>query len=789
MDSNCIRRPADWKSAIQQVGNPRYFPKTLNTNSRSLLPVSRRTFLRQAAIASAAASGGVLPANPAEGTQPAKDDGKKIPWFRRALRWGQTNITELDITRYDIPWWREYWKRTRVQGVIINAGGIVAYYPTHIPYHKRAQFLGERDLFGELVHAAHEDGLAVLARMDSGGAGEEFYQAHPDWFALDAAGKPQRSRGLYVGCVNGSYYRDYIPVVMKEIAKRYSPEGFTDNSWSGPGRANTCYCKNCEQAFLARSKKPLPRTVDWDDPGYREWIEWCYQTRLEIWDLNNSVTKAAGGEHCLWLGMNGGSIPGQCQSFRDYKAICERSEILMLDYQSRGDSSGFQNNGETGKFIHGLLGWDKLIPESMAMYQAGRPTFRMTAKPAVGARFWMLDGIAGGIQPWWHHLGAFQEDRRAFDTAEPVTRWHEANQQYLVNRAPIATVGVVWSQRNTDFYGRDDADLLVEQPGRGITQSLIKARIPYLPVHADHLQRDSAMFDLLILPNLALLNNSQIEAIRAHVKRGGGLLATGESSLCNPWGEPRPDFALADLFGAHYDGKRAANKDNTKRRAASETQHTYLRIGDPGNKSATDRHEVLQGFEKTDLLPFGGALDALRLDPSAKVILTFVPAFPVFPPESVWMREPKTDIPGLILNEPSDRGRVVFMPADLDRRFARDYLPDHATLIANLVRWAARRPMPLLVEGPGFLDCHLYYQPGRCILHIVNLSGAAFSRAPVDELTPIGPVRIKIKLPKDVRGHSVHHLVAGSKSWSHVENGWSGFDIRSIRDHEVSVIS
>ena len=54
------------------------------------------------------------------------------PWYRRTCRWGQTNITEKDPVRYDIPWWREFWKRTQVQGVIINAGGIVAYYPEQI---------------------------------------------------------------------------------------------------------------------------------------------------------------------------------------------------------------------------------------------------------------------------------------------------------------------------------------------------------------------------------------------------------------------------------------------------------------------------------------------------------------------------------------------------------------------------------------------------------------------------------------------------------------------------------
>src|SRR5437764_11527292 len=96
-----------------------------------------------------------------------------VPWYQRALRWGQTNITERDPARYDLAGWRQYWKRTQVQGVIINAGGIVAYYPSRFPLHRRAGFLDDRDLFGDLVRAAHEEGLGVLARMDSNRAHEE----------------------------------------------------------------------------------------------------------------------------------------------------------------------------------------------------------------------------------------------------------------------------------------------------------------------------------------------------------------------------------------------------------------------------------------------------------------------------------------------------------------------------------------------------------------------------------------------------------------------------------------
>lgn len=667
----------------------------------------------------------------------------------------------------------------------MNAGGIVAYYPSKYPLHRRAQFLGDRDLFGEILHAARADCIAVLARMDSGGAGEEFYQAHTDWLCVDANGRPYRGRDLYIPCINGPYYREYIPDLLREIATRYHPEGFTDNSWSGLSRNSICHCENCARKFRDLAGKPLPDRTNWEDPVYRKWIQWSYACRLEIWDLNNQVTREAGGPDCLWVGMNGGSIPGQSQSFRDYKAICERSEIVMLDHQSRGDSTGFQNNGETGKLIHGLLGWDKLIPESMAMYQAGRPTFRFTAKPAPEARLWMLDGFAGGIQPWWHHLGAYQEDRRAFQTAEPVMRWHRANQDFLINRQPTVTLGVVWSQQNTDFYGRDDADLLVEQPWRGMTQALIRARIPYLPVHADHIERDASKFAALILPNFASMTDRQAAAIRKFVERGGGLLATGESSLRDEWGEFRGDFALADLLGVHIIEK-PSNQDG--RRQGSEMQHTYLRLPSGKGEPHAHRHPILRGFEETDLLPFGGILHPLRLEPDVQVLLTFVPPFPVYPPESVWMRQPKTDIPALILREVRDRGRVAFLPADLDRRFTRDNLPDHGNLLSNLIRWIARDNIPLHVEGPGLIDCHLYRQADRVILHVVNLTNAGTWRAPVDELIPIGPLKVRVVLPKDIRARGARLLVSGNKHRLSIKDGWASFEIKSVLDHEVAVV-
>lgn len=742
--------------------------------------------------------GGVLVS--AAGGAPSSAGSGNVPWYRRACRWGQTNISEKDPLHYDIDWWRQHWRRTRIHGVIINAGGIVAYYPSRFELHYRARFLGNRDLYGELTRAAHQDGLVVLARMDSNRATEEFYQRHPDWFAVDAAGKPYRAGDRYVACIDGPYYEEYLPEVIREIIAHEKPEGFTDNSWTGLDRNQICYCKHSRERFRKATGKDLPARKDWNDPAYREWIEWSYQRRVEIWDLNNRVTKQAGGPDCLWLGMIGGDFIGQGQRFRDVKAICERAEILMLDDQGRSVSVGFNGNAEIGKRLHGLLGWDKLIPESMATYQRA-PVFRKAAASQPEARMWMYAGFAGGIQPWWHHVGAYQWDRRQFEIEIPVLRWHAENEQYLLSREPVATVGIVYSQRNADFYGRDEAQEKVGRPYYGWIQALTRARVPHLPVDADHIGRFTGKLDVLILPNLAAMTEEQVAAVRRFVESGGALVATGETSLYDHWGDARKNFALADLFGAEFTGKRHGSTGAAETWGERVPGHSYLRLlpdvgrdvygPKAGSEPAVSpkRHPVLEGFEATDILPFGGLL--LDVKPGAGRIIpaTYIPSFPTYPPEMSWMEVERTDIPCLVLSDPEKTGRrVAYLPADLDRRYSRDYLPDHGRLLANLVRWAADGKIPLRVEGAGLIDCHLYRQPGRMILHVLNLVSDGTWRSPVHELVPVGPFEVHVRLASDVSGGAVRFLVAGKTSTAERRGGWCRFTLPSVLDHEVVVI-
>ncbi len=76
----------------------------------------------------------------------------------------------------------------RLDAVLINGGGIMAFYPTQIPYHHRSQFLGNKDLFGDFLKAAKTAGMRVVARMDCNYVYEEAFKAHPEWIVRNRAG-------------------------------------------------------------------------------------------------------------------------------------------------------------------------------------------------------------------------------------------------------------------------------------------------------------------------------------------------------------------------------------------------------------------------------------------------------------------------------------------------------------------------------------------------------------------------------------------------------------------------
>jgi hypothetical protein len=698
-------------------------------------------------------------------------------WYERVLRYGQTNLTEIDPEVCDLGFWREYWEKTGTQGIIVNAGGIVAYYPSKFKMHYRAAKLGDRDFFGDFVAEGRKAGLVILARMDINRAVADFYQAHPDWFSRHQDGSPFVTQGRYLSCVNSGYYREYIPEVLTEIIERYHPDGFTDNSWTGIPRGNICYCDNCKRSFREYGGYELPEEADYGDPVYRKWIEWSYKCRTDNWDLFNRICVEKGGPDCLWTGMVGANFAGSLYNFVDIRAIAKRAKMLLVDSQGR-DGNGFEQNSLNGALLHQLIGWDKIIAESMATYTRGVQAYRRGAGSALELHLWMLEGIAGGISPWWHVVGGDQEDKRIFDLPLPIMRWHQKNQAYLFKRLPVADVGIVWNQANVEYFGGLKARERVGHAWRGVVMALTRAGISFLPVNADDIASQASGLKLLILPELGLVTEAQARALEAFGSAGGSVLAFGSAGIMEG-GSPLPASRLEKLLGVRFNAARPRGLQNGTG-WENPVLHNYLRIEQPG-------HPVFKGFEKTATLPMGGEYRDISLNPDTRTLATHIPAFPIYPPEFAWTGVTHTDQPVITEYASPGPGKVLYAAWDLDGAYGRTGHPDQGDLIGNMADYLLGNRASVRVACEGYIDFKVYRQENRLIIHLINLNHTGFPQGYAEKVLPVGPVKITLRIP----GFSPAKVQAtedNAKPNLKIEGGACSLELERLELHQLLIV-
>ncbi len=178
-----------------------------------------------------------------------------VPWQRKIRRVGQTNMTEHDPAALDVEQWADYWASLKVDAVLISVTGILAFYQTKVPYHRKCKFLGSRDFFGECCAAARKRGLHVIARMSPDLNWEDAVQAHPEWFQRDAQGNAVHhgeDPRLFRTCMFTTYMTDYMTAIMKEINSLYDVDGMFTNAWPPLGALPVCHCEQCNLDY-ARS--------------------------------------------------------------------------------------------------------------------------------------------------------------------------------------------------------------------------------------------------------------------------------------------------------------------------------------------------------------------------------------------------------------------------------------------------------------------------------------------------------------------------------------------------------
>jgi Hypothetical glycosyl hydrolase 6 len=147
--------------------------------------------------------------------------------------------------------------------LLINAGGIYAFYPTEIPFHHRAPGLAG-DVLGDAAAAGRDLGLRVVVRYDLSGLHRDAYEAHPEWFFRAGDGRPMVDKGLYVTCPNGGWWQEGFFALWDELTARYEVDGLFFNAWEHKERTREgedfgpCHCPACVRLFRERYGRDLP---------------------------------------------------------------------------------------------------------------------------------------------------------------------------------------------------------------------------------------------------------------------------------------------------------------------------------------------------------------------------------------------------------------------------------------------------------------------------------------------------------------------------------------------------
>ncbi|GAB3908471.1 family 10 glycosylhydrolase [Larkinella knui] len=680
-------------------------------------------------------------------------------WLDGPMRWAQLAFVERDPGHYDPDFWLGYFKRIHADGALLSAGGVVAFYPTNVPLHHRSDFLGNSDTLGNLVEGCKKLGMKIMLRTDPHAARQNVYDAHPDWIAVNADGAKRRhwaNPALWVTCSLGPYNFEFMPQVNQEIMERFQPEGIFSNRWAGH---DICYCEHCTRNFKAASGLELPQKVDRLDLTYRKWTDWRMKRLRELWALWDAGIRQQKPTSRF--------IPN---GFPDKIVTGKEADLFFADQQARRGLMAPWSNGKGAKELRSTLGLKPLI----GIFSVGiEEEFRWkdSVQNDAEIRIWVAEGTANGMRPCFVKFGGDIYDKRWMEAVANLYEGYHKNERYLRNTAPMARVGVVYSEQTDRNYGGKPWQQKSGDHLDGLYHTLVESRIPFDMVNDRLLTPDDLKrFKLLILPNIAALSDAQCQQLQAFVNTGGSLMATFETSLYDEEGQPRADFGLAGLFGVSYDQK-----------VEGPMRNSYLQLRNDPKNSQTQL--ILKGLDDTPRII--NAIYKVNVKPTASFPspVTLIPTYPDLPMEDVYPRVAETDTRELYLRQVG-KGRVAYIPGDLDRTFWQLMATDHGQLLRNVIHWALDEEPVVAVTGPGVIDVTVWRQAKSMTVHLVNLTNPMMMKGPFRELIPV-EAQVSVAVPAGAKVTGVKLLMSDQKPKFEIRNRQVLVSVPRILDHEI----
>ena len=139
----------------------------------------------------------------------------------------QTNLPAYEAT-LNVDSLMEDLERFSVNTLIINGGGIMAFYPTKLDFQYINPYM-QKNMLGDVIEQCHARNIRVITRFDFSRIHESIFEKHPDWAYISPNGDRITNDDVYMAAINAPYVQEKAMEIVSEVIDRYPIDGIFIN--------------------------------------------------------------------------------------------------------------------------------------------------------------------------------------------------------------------------------------------------------------------------------------------------------------------------------------------------------------------------------------------------------------------------------------------------------------------------------------------------------------------------------------------------------------------------------